>query len=212
MLRKPDNEPYHFMTRYEIVEGGTWKTKQAKDQVTFTHQLTSDLGYGYTYTKTVRLVAGQPQMVLDHTLENTGSKPLNTTVYNHNFFMLDGEPTGPPIVTKFSVPVHAEGKGFGDVIVAQGQQLVYQRALQPGENVFTPSVEGFGSSADDYNIRIENTKSGAGVHITGDQPLAKLIYWASYTTACPEPYLQVDAPPGQDYNWDIMYEFYTISP
>ncbi len=212
MLRKSDNEPYHFMTRYEIVDGGRWEVREKHDQVTFVHRLSSDLGYSYEYTKTVGLVEDQPRMVLAHTLKNTGEKPLETTVYNHNFFIIDNETTGPPIETTFSAPVQAEGKGFGEVIVAQGPQLRYRQALQPGENVFTPSVEGLGSDAEAYDIRIENTKSGAGVHITGNRPLLKLVYWASYTTACPEPYLQVDAPPGQDYTWDIAYEFYTISP
>ena len=210
MLRKPDNEPYHFMTRYEIADGGTWEVQKQADQVTFVHRLSSDLGYGYEYTKTVRLIEGQPQMMLGHSLKNTGEKPLETTVYNHNFFIIDNEPTGPSIETTFAAPVRAEGKGFGEVIVAQGQQLLYQQALQPGENVFTPSVEGLDSDAEAYDIRIENTNSGAGVHITADQPLLKLVYWASYTTACPEPYLQVDAPPGESYTWDIDYKFYTL--
>lgn len=210
MLRKPDNEPYHFMTRFEIVDGGTWEVQKKQDQVTFVHQLSSEEGYGYEYTKTVRLMEGQPRMVLAHTLKNTGEKPLETTVYNHNFFIIDSEPTGPPIETTFAAPVRAEGKGFGEVIVAQDQQLLYQQALQPGENVFTPNVEGLDSDAEAYDIRIENTKSGAGVHITGNRPLLKLVYWASYTTACPEPYLQVHAPSRKTYAWDIDYEYYTL--
>ena len=208
MLKKPDTASYHFMTRYEIVNGGVWEVQQQDDQVTFIHTLNSEDGYAYEYTKTVRLVPGQPQMVLEHCLKNTGEKPLETTVYNHNFFIIDQEPTGPNIVTKFPSSVQAEGRGFGDLVATQDNQLLFERTLQKGEHVFTPGLQGL--EADDYNIRIENIQSGAGVHITANRPLEKLVYWASRSTACPEPYIQVKAPSGQAFTWDIAYEFYTF--
>lgn len=210
MLRKPDDQPYHFMTPYEIVNSGRWKAKEESDRVVFTQTLESEEGYAYEYTKTIRLVPGQPAMVLEHRLKNMGEQPLLTTVYNHNFFIIDGETTGPAIVTKFPFEVQAEGRGFGEIIAAQGNQLQYERPLKKGEHVFTPSLEGFGSTADDYDIRIENTKAGAGVHITADQPLLKFVYWASYTTSCPEPYIQVTAEPGREFSWNIQYEFYEL--
>ena len=215
MLRKPNDSSYHFMTHYEIVNGGDWEVQQKADQggrdaVTFGQKLSSEAGYAYEYTKTVRLLDGQPTLVLEHSLKNTGQKPLETTVYNHNFFIIDQEPSGPNVVTKFPYPVQAEGQGFGEKIVAQDNQLVFEQTLQKGEHVYTPGLEGFGPSAEDYDIRIENSKSGAGVHITGDQPLEKLVYWASATTACPEPYIRVKAAPGQTFTWHIAYEFYTL--
>nr|WKN39000.1 hypothetical protein K4G66_09830 [Tunicatimonas sp. TK19036] len=209
MLKKPSDEPYQFMAQYEIVNAGQWKVKKKKDQITFVQKLESEEGYAYEYTKTVRFIPGKPQMVLEHRLKNTGKKPLETTVYNHNFFIIDGEPTGPNIVTSFPFSVQAEGRGFGDIIVAQDSSLMYQRPLTDKENVYTDGLQGFGPTADDYDIRIENTKTGAGVHITADQPLLKFVYWACATTACPEPYLQVKAAPGEDFTWNITYEFFT---
>jgi hypothetical protein len=210
VLRKPDNAPHRFATTYEIVNPGEWKVKKKADRVEFIHTLSTEDGYAYEYTKTVRLIKGKPKMVLEHSLKNTGKKIIETTVYNHNFFVIDHEPTGPNIVTKFPYPVQAEGKGFGEMIVARDQSLIYEKTLQKGENVFTQGVQGFGSSAEDYNIRIENIKSGAGVLITADQPLLKLVYWACHTTACPEPYIEVKAEPGQTFSWNINYEFYTL--
>ena len=34
-------------------------------------------------------------LTLTHTLRNTGAKPLDTAVYNHDFFMVDHQPIGP---------------------------------------------------------------------------------------------------------------------
>ncbi|WKN46163.1 hypothetical protein [Tunicatimonas pelagia] len=211
MLRKLSNKPYHFMDQYEIVDGGQWEVQSGDYQVRMIHTLNHESGYAYEYTKTIRLADGEPKMILEHQLKNIGEKPLETTVYNHNFFIIDGETTDPNITTAFSYDLEVkDGKGFGEKIVAHGNRLVYKTALQKGEYVFTPNLKGYGSTADDYDIRIENVKSGAGVHITADRPLLKMIYWASHTTACPEPYIQIDAAPGEEFTWDIGYEFYVL--
>jgi len=55
---------------------------------------------------------------------------------------------------------------------------------------------------------LKNT--GAGVRITCDQPLVKLAFWCCATTLCPEPYIKIKADPGQEFNWTIKYEFYTL--
>ena len=47
-----------------------------------------DTGYGYSYVKTVRLVPGKAQMVIEHVLKNTGTKPIVTSVYCHNFLIV----------------------------------------------------------------------------------------------------------------------------
>src|SRR3712207_7481091 len=40
-------------------------------------------------------------LILEHELANTGTKPIETSVYNHNFFTLDRKTTGPDIVVRF---------------------------------------------------------------------------------------------------------------
>ena len=72
------------------------------DSVRFVHELNDGKGYAYRYTKVVRLVENKPEMVIEHQLETQGSKPIRTMQYNHNFFVIDGEPTGPAALVKFS--------------------------------------------------------------------------------------------------------------
>lgn len=189
MLRKPDELPYRFSNLYEIANPGRWIIRQKADRVEFVHELTDEGGYAYTYLKTVRLTKGKPELVLEHSLKNTGTQPLETSLYNHNFFVIDKEPTGPNIVTKLPFKMHAKGTGIGDIAKIRDNELVYVRGLHKGEHVYSSGLQGFGTSAKDYDIRIENKKSGAGVRITSDQPLSNLVYWACPTTACPEPYI-----------------------
>ena len=208
-LRKPDDKNYAFAKYYDVVDQGNWKVKQHKDHLDFTHELTDPAtGYGYVYSKIVKLTNGKPELVLEHSLKNTGKLPIETSVYDHNFFIIDKQPTGPTVNVQFPFDVKAEGKGFGSTIQAQGNRLVYSRDLEKKENVYSAGLQGFGPTAADYDIRIENQKTGAGVHITSDQPLEKLVYWACATTSCPEPYIHLTAAPGQEVKWKIAYEFY----
>lgn len=54
--------------------------------------------YKYEYHKTIKLTKGKSELVLMHTLKNTGKKTIETTVYNHNFLVIDKQLTGPGIV------------------------------------------------------------------------------------------------------------------
>ncbi|WP_026631786.1 hypothetical protein [Dyadobacter alkalitolerans] len=210
VLVKPDDKKYSFATNYELKDAGKWTVDKKKDNVTFTHTLKDASGYGYVYTKTLKLVKGKPQLVLEHSLKNTGSKEISTSTYNHNFFMIDKEPTNEHIRIVFPFEVSGEGAGFGTIINVKGKTLNYARPVVNGDQIFSSGLKGFGSGAKDYDIRIENTKTSAGVRITGDKPLEKLVYWASPTTSCPEPYIHISAKPGQETKWNVNYEFYTF--
>jgi len=206
-LIKPDENKYSFAKTYEIKNPGNWNVKKEKDQVHFTQEISDAAGYSYQYIKTVKLTKGKPELVLEHSLKNTGQKLIETSVYNHNFFVIDNEPTGPNIRTSFPFEATAEGKGFGTIAHAENKSITYTRSLEKGENVFTSGVTGFGNTSKDYDIQIQNLKTGAGVRITSDQPLQKLVYWSCPTTSCPEPYISLSVKPGEEVKWKINYEF-----
>lgn len=209
VLRRPDEKTYTFSRTYDVVDPGRWSVETASDRVEFRHELADSTGYAYRYAKTVRLTPGKPELVLEHRLENRGRKPIETSVYNHNFFIIDHQPTGPGVEIRFPFAVQTgAGQGFGSLIRAEGNQLVYARDLAKGETVYSPGLHGFGPTARDYEFWMENRKTGAGLRATGDQPLEKLVFWACATTSCPEPYLRLSIPPGEVATWKISYDFY----
>ena len=205
-LRKPAEKGFLRFGRYELSNPGKWTVKKAKDHVRFTHQLNDVAGYSYVYDKKVRLVKGNPEMVLEHTLKNTGEKPIQTQVYNHNFFTIDHQPTGPDIVVKFAFPLIETMET--PAVRFHGKQIEYLHDFEPKETVFLGEIQGHSNRVEDYDFRIENVKTGAGVRITGDRPVAKIIYWASATTSCPEPYIDITVQPGESFSWNIVYQFY----
>lgn len=210
-LRKPNEKSYSSYTLYEITNPGEWTVKKRANRVEFIHELTDDSGYSYLYRKTVKLTKGKPELVLEHSLKNTGKRKIEGNVYNHNFYVIDGQPTGPDIKIKFPFEISGAGKGLGVIAEIKGKEINYLQNLKPNENVHIPVLTGFGDSIRDYDFRIENHKSGAGVRITGDKPLSKMVFWSSSTTSCPEPYIHISIGPGEEFKWKINYEFYEIN-
>jgi hypothetical protein len=207
-VRKPEEPEYRRFATYDIVDPGTWTIIKGADSIEFVHELRDTGGYAYVYRKKVQLTGDT--LVLEHRLRNVGRKPIATSVYNHNFFTLDNQPTGPDLVVRFPFDPRA-ARALNDLAEIRGKEIVFLRELQRGQTVFS-EIEGFGGEARDYDFRIENRKTGAGVRITGDRPLSKLLFWSAPKTACPEPYIDVSVEPGKESSWRIVYELYKAAP
>jgi hypothetical protein len=208
-VRKPEEKEYRPFETYDIVDPGKWAVRKHKDRIEFTQRLRSDDGYAYVYSKTVRLVKGKPELLLEHSLKNTGQKAIDTTQYNHNFFVIDHEVVGPDVVAKFAFTPVAT-RGFKDRAEIVGPEIQFPHDLEGKNGVFS-ELTGSQNDVKDYDFRVENVKTGAGVHITGDQPLDKVNFWAISTVAAVEPYIHLKIEPGKEAHWTIRYDFYTFT-
>jgi len=208
-VRKPDEPAFRQFDTYEITDAGRWTVEKGPDFVEFQHQLPETLGYAYLYKKTVRLAPGKPELWLEHSLRNTGTKTITTSVYEHNFYMLDHQPAGPDYRVLFPFAVRPLADLHG-AAAAHGKEFTYLQELQEGQSVYT-AMEGFEADTRDYDIRVENRKAGIGVRQTSDQPISKLIFWSIRTTVCPEAYIDLRIETGQEAKWRIKYEFYTLA-
>jgi hypothetical protein len=206
-VRKPDEAAYRRFATYDIVDAGRWTVSRGSDWIEFVHRLGDTGGYAYVYRKKLRLI--KDSLVLEHRLENTGRKPITTSVYDHNFFTLDGERTGPDAVVRWPFEPRA-ARALNGLAETRGKEIVFLRPFEQKETVFT-EVAGFGATARDYDFRVENRKTGAGVRVTGDRPLAKLLFWSAWKTVCPEPYIDLRVEPGKQFSWRITYEFYQVA-
>ncbi|MEZ5354146.1 MAG: hypothetical protein R2762_16030 [Bryobacteraceae bacterium] len=206
VVKKPDEPQYQGFRTYDIVDHGQWRVRPGKNRIEFQHDLRDGTGYAYRYTKRIRLEPGRPVMVIEHELKNTGRKPIVTSQYNHNFFVIDGKPTGPATHVKVPFPLDPVRAFRDDIAVAEGSRIRYNRELETGQSVFG-EFRGFGPGADAYDIRVENSEAHAGVHITGDRPLSKFVYWSIRTVFSPEPYIDLSVDPGKSTGWTYRYEF-----
>lgn len=209
VLVKPDDAPYSFNRLYQVLDYGKWRVENEPDRIKFIHEL-EDPSCSYHYEKTISLTQDKAELVIAHTLKNTGKNSISTNGYNHNFFMIDKQPVGPGYSVDVPFNIVGEGMGIGELAEISGRKITFLRNLEDGETVFCNSLEGFGPGNEDYDIRIENSTTGAGVRITCDKPLLKLAFWSCPTTVCPEPYIKINAEPGEAFSWTIRYNFYVL--
>ena len=131
VLRKVDNKPYQFGFPYPIVDTGTWTVKKKSRSLLFRQVLNGPDGYAYVYEK-VLSIDKNDTMTLEHRLKNTGKKQIETNVYDHDFFMIDGKTTGPGMVVHFAFEPKAEDP-LGPAAKIEGKNLIFVDSLGPGK-------------------------------------------------------------------------------
>src|SRR5258706_1738842 len=203
-IRKPDEPGFRQFNTYEIADAGKWTVRHGRSWVEFTHELRDTNGYAYVYHKKLRLAGDR--LILDHRLRNTGRKVIESAVYEHNFLMLDGVSSGPDLALRFRFEPRAL-RSFNGLAEIRGKEVAYLKELQTGETVFS-ELEGFGAAAADYDIYVENRKTGAGVRQTGNRPISRLVLWSIRSNISPEAYINLKIAPGSEASWRITYHFY----
>lgn len=204
-VSKLNDLPYNFATYYPIVDGGKWNTKVKEGQVRF-EQILTGTEYAYDYSKTVKLVKNKPIMVLSHTLKNTGTKTIETSVFDHNFLVMDKQSTGPGFVLTLPLkPTEQLNARMQDYAKLQDNQLIFLKDLDRRNVSFKDLTNGDGA---DYCLKVENHNTGAAVKITGDKRISKLVFWSASKTVCPEPYINIKVEPGKTFTWNITYDYY----
>jgi hypothetical protein len=207
LLRKPDSGKYNKYRLYQIVDGGRWTVDEHSDWISLTQRLIDkESGTGYVYRKTIRLIPGEPKMRIEHSLKNIGENDIETRVYDHNFLALDGQTTGPDF--RVTLPFKIDPKKPVDANLGgvEGSSVVYKKPLE-GEERFMVAVGGYGESAADYRVSIQNTKLDAGVTITGDHPLQSELLWSIRSVLAVEPYIKLSIPKGGEETWSYEYTY-----
>ena len=206
-LEKPKEAKYNFFGKYKIARAGEWKVDKTDGKVTFEQTLKADSGYAYKYTKIV-MVDGADLRIL-HVLENTGTKPISTDHYNHNFFNVDGDAVGKNYELEFPFAPKADApkERFAELVKLDGKKLTLTGTIDKGS--IYAELGGYNTEAGskDAAVTMRHALSGVSVRVTGDRPPSKFNVWGMKTTLCPEPFLQFDIEPGKKATWGWKYQF-----
>jgi hypothetical protein len=209
VLRKTEGK-YNQYSPYEVLNPGKWTVKKHKDSVEFEQELSDPAtGYGYVYRKVVRLTKGKPEMTIERSLRNTGKVEIKSSVYDHNFMVMDKQAPGPDFTFRVPFQISALRPPKKELVAVQGNEVVYQKQLS-GQDEAVVLMGGFGDSAKDSAITIENKKVGAGVKIIGDRPLIRELLWSVRTVLAVEPYVAIDVAPGAEFRWSNTLDYYTM--
>ena len=160
----------------------------------------------YDYVKTVE-IPDEGCLRITHTLRNDGTEALDTYVYCHNFFILDGAPTGR--ATRFEFPFHPVGdwRAPYDSVHLTEHGIAFDRDLRPEETVFMGNLRPQCGSADGYRFTLRNLENGLSVEAACSQPMEYAVFWSNSDVSCLEPYLPIHLNPGQSTRWTLDYQF-----
>jgi hypothetical protein len=92
----------------------------------------------------------------------------------------------------------------------RGNQIVYVKALEGQERV-TFGIQGFGPEPKDYDVEIQNRRTGAGFKVTSDRPVASMSLWSIRSVISMEPFVDVTTAPGQTTSWKYTYTYFKKS-
>ncbi len=204
VLRRLDDSPYKFGVPYPIVNPGKWTVHAKRRSVSFRQQLNGPKGIAYIYEKTLTLDGAV--LTLEHHLKNVGQKTIETEVYDHDFFMFDGHPTGPGMIIRFPFKPEPE-TSLGPAAKVDGNDIVYVNELQPKQTVAS-YLRGYSNKAADYDFTIEDINTKVGVQQTSDTPISRFYLWSIRSTVSPEAYIHLNIPPGKTGRWKIHYRFF----
>ncbi|MGA1236872.1 MAG: hypothetical protein ACO34E_08400 [Limisphaerales bacterium] len=211
LLLRPDNRDYDPYRLYPIRNAGSWSVRTTSRSVECQQHLEDpSSGHAYQYRKTIYLAPGKtPRLILAHSLRNLGQHTLETDVYNHNFLYLDQLPPSPG--TRISLPFEIKATPEPDAALAktEGRSIKFQRTFSGEDRIFM-QIQGFSQSAADYDVRIDHLQAGAGLRIRGDRPLSRMALWSIRAPISLEPFLHICIEPGEEYQWQIAYDLYTL--
>jgi hypothetical protein len=206
VLRRDMNGSYQFGHRYPLVDGGHWTTLIKQRSISFEQRLQSPTGVSYQYVKVLKLDRHGAVLTLEHKLKNLGKTSIVTDAYDHDFFMLDGEPTGLGMEVSFPFAPRPDTP-LEPAASIEGKSIVYKQELASGQTS-AAYLTGYSSDTSDYAIRVEDRNKHFGIEQTGDASIAKLYLWSIRTTISPEAYIHLDIMPGKTAHWTIHYRLF----
>lgn len=204
LIEKPDEAEYSFRNSYKLLDHGLWTLDHGEDWISFKHELSTDIGYSYIYEKIISLK--KDGFIMEHKLQNTGEKAIETDQFNHNFFMIDGEPSGRAFSISFPFPLSTEDdpKGFAEL---KDNELRFLKDLKDDDSFFL-LLQGYGEELSDHQVTVQNHLSGAGVTYSIDKPLHRMAFWACRTTLSPENFIWLEVEPGGQETWTSEYTLF----
>jgi hypothetical protein len=218
-LEKPNEEKYNFARKYKLVKPAEWKpipfkAPLSERAIKWSHTASLPSGYGYQYLKVVSLAADRPTLRIMHRIRNTGTKPITTDFYNHNFFNVDRDPVGPNY--RFSFPYEIRAKDlrgrFGELVEVAGKELRFKGMLSEG--FVMAGLTGFDTNShEEQTFEMRHTTSGVRITAIHDYRFEKFNLWGVKECICPEPFLKIEnLAPGQVRTWTVEYQFAHDSP
>lgn len=205
VLEKMEGD-YDRFKLHNILDSGRRTLAVTENSVVFTHIINHDNGYGYEYVKEISII-GDASFRIAHILKNTGTKPLEGNVYNHNFFTLGSLQTCESRQLDFPFKPEGDWRAEYSEVGFAENGIRFTRALQKGESVFTGNLHeaGKGLTGSPNSFVLRDIDTQCSVKSFCSHPMTKSVFWSNHRIACIEPYIDYVIAPGESFDFAIDY-------
>jgi hypothetical protein len=205
-LLRPSAKAYSFARAYTLVDPGVWQVSTAgSTSATFRHTLGISAGWAYIFERRVVLPAdGSPRLSIERSLRNTGTQPLRTLHYSHNFMQIDGHPIGSACALE--LPFTPQAVSPMPEFVRLDGRMVRFVPQKVGKTVWV-RLSGFGSTSADNAATFRHLPSGAAVSFATDRPPADFRFYGNGRIFCPEAFTLIALEPGESATWSTEIRF-----
>ena len=206
LIRK-EAEDYHFLSAYEL-QAIPYQIDQNQQELKLQCQSSLVEGYGYRLEKTIALK--KDGFEIHYLLENTGTKDIQTSEYNHNFISIEKKPINQDYILNFSFEI--EPQGFDEFVNPENKLLVEQRRIrftdEPSKEFFISNISGGRSVKAQWTLEHERLK--LGLRETANFMTEAINLWGTKHVISPELFVVIDIAPGEQQRWTRSYDFFEI--
>lgn len=203
-LRK-QTASYQFTYPYEI-RPARFDIKAGDDKISMNCLSEILNGYGYELKKEFQLY--NKRLTIDYELKNTGSKPIATEEYVHNFLGFNGQTIDAEYVLKF--PFEIDPDGIGETVNPEGKVIVGKREIRfsgtPREQFFFSCLNGTKPVRAIWEL--EHSKRNTAVRESVSFTSKKVNLWGWKHVISPEIFCQIHLEAGESVVWSRAYDFY----
>ena len=200
LLTRPDSQPYNHFRSYQrpanMLDARFIKTSGSSAEM---RHVIAGAGYSYDYTKTVTLTPGRPELVISHLLRNDGELRITTSVYNHNFVILNPGNAAMKVTLPFAPAPLAPATR----LQANGNTVTWPQALEERQSGYAILSE----TQQPYDFTVTDTSSGASVHARCSRDASQYKLWSIKTVMAVEPYVALNVAPGAEQRWTYTYTY-----
>ncbi len=206
LIRK-ETADYHFLSNYDL-RAIPYQTDQNRHQLKLQCQSSLVEGYAYILEKIIALK--EDGFNIHYLLENTGTKVIHTTEYNHNFISFEKTAVNQDYILNFTFDL--DPKDFDEFVNPEKKLVVQQRQIrftnEPSEEFFISNISGGRSVKAQWSL--EHIALKLGLKETASFMTEAINLWGTKHVISPELFVSIDIAPGEQQRWTRSYDFYEL--
>ncbi len=201
-----DNAPpgdYKFFHPYPVSRLFKTVMKREGDRLVFEQNVPDFQGYSYEYRKTCTIAPETGTLEIAYFLRNTGSKPISTSQYNHNFFAFASGLDDSKYLIRTMFDKKAKSM-TGDCFLYRDR--TYSNLRETKKGCYLVVLEPIPASENRFEISHPGVP--CRVTVSGDFPSERFaVSFTANSHISPEIFIRIELRPGEELSWRRTYVF-----